>query len=64
MRKSKAGIGICPPSILAYNAMKQFGSKTYDLPARIVQQILLIDDIISEHGRQEMENAEARSRMR
>ena len=44
--------------------MKQFGSRVYSLPASLVHKILIIDDVVTEHGKMEMENAEARSRVR
>jgi len=64
MRRSKAGIEICPPSILAYNVMKLFGSKAMDLPARLVSGMLLVDDIVNEYGNQKMEDDEARAKVR
>lgn len=62
-RTKRTGISSCPSSIIAYNAVKVFGTGVMGLPAKRVTAMLIVEDVVNEHNKFMEENAEARAKV-
>ena len=64
LRNRETGIIMCPSSIMAYNAVKLFGAGVMKMKCKFVLGMFIIDNVVSEHTKYEMENMEAQAKVK